>query len=456
MRKTGKRRLITLLLCLGIVATMSFGTAFSASADFEEDAVVNSIDVYALAENDYVSFDASSGLTLKRDGYYSFAVLCSTINTDSVVDTWWALPDDSTSTLTDKIESLGDYVASSSKHYKAGDKITREIWGSPVWMFYRASESDPFEVYCLDLETLPAEPHTGDVFSLSTTTESASEVIFSVSMLDIPDVRISDFNIYLDDELYASAADIGSDFSAGASFEFAVHTNGLYNFTATSSDGEFYTKTFEVNCIDTSIVTDETETSTAPNITYSLSTNETGLSGEEPLTITISSDIQCSITSDGMPAAIGVTSANFDVYENGVYTFYATNEETAETSSVTVTVTNFGDGTLPDYTDPDNIVDPTTQNDNPISDGNHGSYWEDAAANLTDENGNPLENLVEDGSGKNATNPSDSMSVLPQTGITSWVVALGCSLAAIGIGVFLMFRRGIFARLSRKGGDNNG
>ena len=52
--------------------------------------------------------------------------------------------------------------------------------------------------------------------------------------------------------------------------------------------------------------------------------------------------------------------------------------------SVTVTVTNFGDGTLPDYADPDNIVDPDTQNDNPISDGNHGSYWEDAAATLTD------------------------------------------------------------------------
>lgn len=375
-----RKKSIRFLLCLAAVAAI-MTTSFSMStfADDEDGSYVSVI--YAHDENNgFVSLKSDGTIQADKSGYYAvFDVECDYENFTEA----WSLvgSDEEFSTISELLSSDSAYA-----EYKVGDTLpaTFEEYES-FYIAYKDSKSSPEEVFLVSEEEFVDEGYTEDeLFSFSITEQTASEVKLHFNVETKEGRVLSNIAVYLDDEVYDAPLQLIPEDGSVFEFDYAVHSNGTYKFRLTDNLGYWKESELEVNCIDTSIVTDETETSTAPNITYSLSTNETGLSGEEPLTITISSDIQCSITADGMPAAIGVTSADFDVYENGVYTFYATNEETAETSSVTVTVTNFGDGTLPDYADPDNIVDPATQNDNPISDGNHGSYWEDAAANLTD------------------------------------------------------------------------
>lgn len=375
-----RKKSIRFLLCLAAVAAiMSTSFSMSTFADDEDEGYVSVI--YAQDENNgYVSLNSDGSIQANKNGYYAvFDVEC---DYENFTETWSSVGSD------EEFDTIPELLSSDSAYaeYKVGDTLpaTFEEYGN-FYIAFKDSKNSSEEVFIVSEEEFVDEGYTEDeLFSFSITEQTASEVKLHFNVETKEDRVLSNIAVYLDDEVYDAPLQLIPEDGSVFEFDYAVHSNGTYKFRLTDNLGYWKESELEVNCIDTSIVTDETETSTAPNITYSLSTNETGLSGEEPLTITISSDIQCSITADGMPAAIGVTSANFDVYENGVYTFYATNEETAETSSVAVTVTNFGDGTLPDYTDPDNIVDPTTQNDNPISDGNHGSYWEDAAANLTD------------------------------------------------------------------------
>lgn len=435
---------VSLLLCLGLVASMSVCAITASAEDFPCDTQGT---IYGLDDNEYGSFNVDTGFTIKKDGYYTFA-----ISTYGGAEWHEVAHDDITAGKS--IDSMPEYLETSFVHYSSGDIVPdSKYFGNPVIMFYKESEDADYQMYALDVDSVMIAD-TGDLFTVSTVEESPTGVTFSVSFAVLEGDNIADFSVYLDGEYYGETDEIIREPASGETFEFPVYSNGTYEFKATSDLGVDCSKEFVVNCIDYNAVDGEDEPdSVGPQLSYSLSTNETGLEADATVTITVTSDRACTITSDGFDAAVDVTSASYDVKGNGVFTFLASDSETMDTSSIEVTVTNFGDGTLPDYINGDDYSDLVNGNDNPIEDGNHGSYWEDAANTMYDEDGSLLKNLADDPTGEDAKNPSDSMSKLPQTGITSWVVALGCSIAAVAFGVFLIFRKGIIAKLCKRGGS---
>lgn len=434
---------VKFLLCLLATFTMmSSSVVVSVSAAETDVDLSNTIRAYD-EDNGFLSVNSDGSIRASKSGYYLFF--------DSY-DEYWGIADD-----TRQFELVSELVSTEDayKHLNQGDILPYNFEDNGAFFIgYKENENSEAAYYTVeDIKTVNLSYEDGELFSFSIAEQSANSVTLHFSATAKEGRLLSGFTAYLDGELYDNSANVIPEEASSCEFDYTVYSNGKYTFQIDDSLGYGQSADLEVNCIDYNAVVSDEESPDPLTLSYSLSTNDTGLSAEDTVTIQIDASCPCSITADGFKPCSDVTSASFDVHENGVYTFYASDMDTANTTSIEVTVTNFGDGSLPDYTDPDNLVDPTAQDDNPLSDKSHGSYWEDAANNLYDEDGTLIKNLVnEDEVSNNAKKPSDSMSVLPQTGITSWVVALSCSVAAVAVGVFLIFRKGIVAKLFRKGG----
>lgn len=460
MSKMKKKRAVSLLLCLGIVATMSFGSlTVSATDDYPQ-----STELVVAQDNDFFSLDGDN-LKVKKDGYYSlFACFYSNDADYNIVSSWKSALDENK--LYDSWSEAVDTVDCYVKH-KSGDVISLSVatqdFAGDLFLAYRESKDASTEIYKVDCwsqrESSSNDAYPDGMFYVSTVSTSKDVCEVNVKASPAEDREIADFRIYYkSDDGESELLDFGDvDYEAlcGDGMVIPLYVNSWYEFVMTDSLGETQTYTdYEVTCIDTTVVP-EPDVSGAPKIEYSLSTSDTGLSASDALSVIVTTNRNCTITGEDMPVFMDTSSAEFIIPQNGVYTFYAIDPDTEESSEVTVTITSFGDGSIdPDYADNEHT------NDNPLNGDNKNNYWQNLENNgglSADGNLIDLVSLTvnDDGSvtakgGK--SNPSDKLGVLPQTGITSWVVAIGCSLFAIIAGTFLMFRKGIFKKLSRKGG----
>lgn len=112
MSKMKKKRAVSLLLCLGIVATMSVGS-MTVSADnmpYTNEQVIDT-----LYENDYIKADGKS-YTISKDGYYLF--LSRENATEDGKADWYDVFADSAEPKADFTELLAGF-----KHYSVGDTL---------------------------------------------------------------------------------------------------------------------------------------------------------------------------------------------------------------------------------------------------------------------------------------------------------------------------------------------
>lgn len=456
MSKMKKKRAVSLLLCLGIVATMSFGSMTVSASTPEYQDSINTI-----FENDYLYAD-SGKYTIQKDGYYLFLTGVAQSTEDDPTE-WHNLCDFAAKSSAEYEDFLGEF-----KKYSAGDTvkfsdgIDTSVYSND-YLLYKESESSDYVTLALSRVEASTGPYVDEgMFTWETTKEAGDEVVVHFKAKALDGATLSLFRIYTtgddgEQEEYTSGDDLSSTFPDGVSeyeFDVSLYSNGDYTFWMMDSAGCVNESTLTVNCIDSS-VNPEPDDYDAPVMDYYLSTTDTGLSASDALSVTVTTDRDCTISGEGMPTFENTSSAEFIIPENGVYTFYATDPNTESTSQIKVTITSYGDGTIdPDYDDNVN------NNDNPLNGDNKNNYWQNLENNgdlSADGNLIDLVSLTvnDDGSvtakgGK--SNPSDKLGVLPQTGITSWVVAIGCSLFAIIAGTILMFRKGIFKKLLRKGG----
>ena len=451
MSKMKKKRAVSLLLCLGIVATMSFGS-LTVSADntlsFDDEHIINT--VYA---NDFI--EAKDGTYIvNKEGYYLFLTDKHSDDNDSV--TWYDALDKNSAGETDFTPLLSNF-----KKFGAGDELDfGEDDISVNYMLYKQSEGDVYTVYGLALSQKEEDPYADNcMFYWEFTEASEDKAVVHIKAEARGGANLSDYVLYLGDELYGDLSpDSDVTIPNGVSsyeFDLPLYDNGNYTLYMYDTFGVEASATFTVDCINESKQPDpDADKDDLPQMSYFLSTNDTGLSQSDSLVLTVTTDMACTIYGNGFTAQENTTSAEFQIFKNGVYKFFAVDPNTDATSELSITITSFGDGSF------DLPSDDVSDNDNPVNPSNQDNYWQDLVENGNlSLDGNLIDlvslNIDEDGnvtSKSNKSNPSDKLGVLPQTGITSWVVAIGCSLFAIIAGTFLMFRKGIFKKLSRKGG----
>lgn len=59
--------------------------------------------------------------------------------------------------------------------------------------------------------------------------------------------------------------------------------------------------------------------------------------------LTVTTDKACTIYGNGFTAQDNTTSAEFQIFKNGVYKFFAVDPNTDATSELSITITSFGD-----------------------------------------------------------------------------------------------------------------
>lgn len=451
MSKMKKKRAVSLLLCLGIVATMSVGS-LTVSADntlsFDDEHIINT--VYA---NDFIEAKDDTYI-VNKEGYYLFLTDKHSDDNDSV--TWYDALDKNSAGETDFTPLLSNF-----KKFGVGDELDfGEDDISVNYMLYKQSEGDAYTVYGLALSQKEEDPYADNcMFYWEFTEASEDKAVVHIKAEARGGANLSDYVLYLGDELYGDLSpDSDVTIPNGVSsyeFDLPLYDNGNYTLYMYDTFGVEASATFTVDCINENKQPDpDADKDDLPQMSYFLSTNDTGLSQSDSLVLTVTTDMACTIYGNGFTAQENTTSAEFQIFKNGVYKFFAVDPNTDATSELSITITSFGDGSF------DLPSDDVSDNDNPVNPSNQDNYWQDLVENGNlSLDGNLIDlvslNIDEDGnvtSKSNKSNPSDKLGVLPQTGITSWVVAIGCSLFAIIAGTFLMFRKGIFKKLSRKGG----
>lgn len=451
MSKMKKKRAVSLLLCLGIVATMSVGS-MTVSADnmpYTNEQVIDT-----LYENDYIKADGKS-YTISKDGYYLF--LSRENATEDGKADWYDVFADSAEPKADFTELLDGF-----KHYSVGDTLNynEKTAHVPAYMLYKAKETDEYTAFDVSLGQPLSDPYAdASMFNWEFTEATEDKAVVHIKAEARGGAELSTYTLRLNGELYGDLSpDAENAIPVGVSsyeFDIPLYDNGEYTLYMTDTFGVTENATFTVDCINENKQPDpDADKDDLPQMSYFLSTNDTGLSQSDSLVLTVTTDKACTIYGNGFTAQDNTTSAEFQIFKNGVYKFFAVDPNTDATSELSVTVTSFGDGSF------DLPSDDTDNNDNPVNPNNRDNYWQDLVENGDLSADGKLIDLValnidEDGnvtSKNNKSNPSDKLGVLPQTGITSWVVAIGCSLFAIIAGTFLMFHKGIFKKLSRKGG----
>lgn len=351
---------VKFLMCLLATVTMMNSSAGLTISVAEVDVdLSNTIRAYD-GDNGFVSVNSDGDISASKSGYYLFF---------DYYDEYWRIADD-----TRQFELVSELVSTEDayKHLNQGDILPYNFEDNGAFFIvYKENENSEAAYYTVeDIKTVNLSYEEGELFSFSIAEQSANSVTLHFNATAKEGRLLSGFTVYLDGKLYDNSARMIPEEASSCEFDYT----GKYTFHIDDSLGYGHSADLEVNCIDYNSVVSDEELPDPLTLSYSLSTNETGLSVEDTVTIQIDASCPCSITADGFKPCTDVTSASFDIHENGVYTFYSSDMDTANTTSIEVMVTNFGDGSLPDYTDPDNLIDPTAQNDNPLSDKSHGSY----------------------------------------------------------------------------------
>lgn len=449
------RRGVAFLLCLGILASTSFGTLSAFAAEWSIDDLNACEMTYpAIAGKDTVLYTKSEGGTVvlkaTQSGYYAFF---NVANSD-----WYIHPEGNAEFVSIgldteiKFTDVDAYIAENAKEFKANDVVVdTAASGGLLYCAYKASATDSFKIYNVDatISSLDEDLPQRDLLDVSTVEANDVKVRFHVGL----DSEVTSSSVYLEkdgvkQEVYtASSAD-----KANHCFDFTAGSNGNYIFTADTESGLTWSETFEVSCIVPGAADPDNpaadDTDGIINLTYTLSNNATGLSADNPITLNVKADRKCNFSCDGFPVTNDSDSADFLISENGIYTIYASDTDGLYTGSVQVTIRNFGDGTLPGEKEEDDSIKPPPDGDG-VPEEDRDDYYKKQNEDPTKQDGAEIVPLSDDKSVK----PSDGMTALPQTGITSWIAMLACAVGAIALGTLLMFRKGIFERFFKKGGS---
>lgn len=224
MSKMKKKRAVSLLLCLGIVATMSVGS-LTVSADntlsFDDEHIINT--VYA---NDFIEAKDDTYI-VNKEGYYLFLTDKHSDDNDSV--TWYDALDKNSAGETDFTPLLSNF-----KKFGAGDELDfGEDDISVNYMLYKQSEGDAYTVYGLALSQKEEDPYADNcMFYWEFTEASEDKAVVHIKAEARGGANLSDYVLYLGDELYGDLSpDSDVTIPNGVSsyeFDLPLYDNGNY------------------------------------------------------------------------------------------------------------------------------------------------------------------------------------------------------------------------------------
>lgn len=308
--------------------------------------------------------------------------------------------------------------------YSAGDKFTVGRRGAYL-LLYKASETDAPSVFIVVTDKSGTSASSTISCARTELGENYAEYEFTIQYWGT-NARINSVNFSKDGSVF-SFEQSTKNWGSPCTFRKRFYANGTYEVTAFFNGGSNSRCTFAISGIDEGAVipTSDTEDSTPPRISYSVSPNATGLTAGRVVTVTVTTDEPAIINFNGMTSDNWVTSWDFPVYTNGSW-LCAASDRDHNGNSTTIDVTNFGDGTTT-YSEED-------EPGNPLESHDPDEFWNDVDSDgAYGGDGRRVRNerlRRTRGSSKIANLMATT---LPQTGIKVWHLGLSLLLLAGGI-----------------------
>lgn len=353
-----------------------------------EQGVNKEISISALDKNDYLYVeDGNAFFTAKKKGYYAIS--------RNILGLWYGKFDDETQKNKEGYANYEDAFLF-EEYEKDAEMTNMSITGdADFYIAYSKNGTDVdavLKVKPQEIKPIIPESCISAVAELVEETSKHAVVAFNITASE--GYSLTDIVLYKEDEDGKIYYDTDSVLGKSAvNFEYEFLENGEYKMMIYASDGSYFDYNISVVNIEDAVDNiDEFVDTTAPKLTVTTDDLRNLEDGKE-YHIRVKADEKCNIYISNQ-AFYDVTSAEGVVLTNGVYEVKAV-DSWGNATVETVEVKAFGDGTLPQ-----DIVPLANVNENPLNLSNKDSFWEDAAANQTDDEG--------------------SGSVLPQTGSPLW------------------------------------